>query len=572
MKSNTKIATRQAASIFIVLLMVVSIVAFLQPANAQTTPAAREIKILADGTIEDSNPLTPLIQAGDTYTFSGDVYGCIDIEKNGVTLDGAAYSLIGSDEMGHAVMVGGLGWDQPKVNGVTIKNMIITGFHYAIHLHGTGDVVSNVTVTGGTDYNGVGIWVDGTRHTIESCHIVGNKGMGILVDANGTKITDNVIADNEHFGINFYDTTGTLRNNAFNNNTAGPFHMDENQVHHAGQPFRIASNDIDSSNTVDGKPVCYWVNEHDKTVPQNAGYVVLDRCTGIVVDGLSIYRPPAGYPAYRLYAINLIRSSNIQVSDNNLENTGIWCSYSSQDITLIHNILSGGGIESYALNTSIIANAIAFPNSTAITVGGPAKATVAKNVLSGCDVGIDLETCSLSRIIQNSISNCKVGIEIFSSNNNTVTKNNFIDNTQQVSEKHSAQVWPLTQYYQSLNNVWNGNYWDTYYGTDANSDCVGDTPYVVFENITDYSPLMAPFDLAAQIPNVPQGVAPPMPSSSTAPTPSSVASPTLTTSVDTAPELPTVFVVIAVGVLAITLAVVALRIQRKKHSVEPLNT
>lgn len=556
------------AAVLIVLGLLSSSVVFQQLADAQITPSTtREIKILADGTVEDSDPVTQLIQVGDIYTFSGDIYGRIDVEKNGITIDGAGYSLIQSGDKDFALMIGGIaGLELPRINGVTVKNMRIVGFHYAVTLHGKSDVVSNVTVTGGTDYNGVGIWVDGSSHTVQGCKIVGNKGMGILVDANYTTISDNIIADNGNFGIYFYDTAGKLRNNSFNNNTAGPFHMGENQMRHAGQPFRITSNDIDPSNTVDGKPVYYWVNEHDENLPSDAGYVVLDNCTRIIVDGLSIYRNPATYPAYRTFAINLIRSSNILVRGNRLENTGIWCSYSSKDITLIYNTLIAGGIDTHASNTSILMNTVTFSNGTAITVGGQqAKATVAKNILSGCGVGISLQYCDLSRIIQNNLSNCNIGIDIFSSNNNTFTRNNFLNNTLQVSEQHSALIWPLTQYYQSLNNDWDGNYWSTYSGKDTNLDGVGNVPYVVFENITDYHPLISPFDITALIPEVPQGTAPPMPTLPPLTTVSPTASPSSTTAVDQTPEIPPAVLYIVAAMLGIILTTVGLIIYGKRQ-------
>ena len=295
----------------LLMLLTLSGVNFTLSTNAQTAPAEREIQILPDGTVEDSNPVTPLIQSGDTYTFSGDVYGRIDVLKSGVTLDGTGYSLIKSGEKDFAIMAGKMDSIGPRVSGVTIKNLYISGYHYGVSLYGSSDMVSNVTVTGGTDYNGVGIWVDGLSHTIKDCNIIANKGMGILINANNTKIDSNLIADNGNFGLYFYDTAGIIRNNILNNNTAGPFHMEENELTHPGQPFRINSNSIDSSNLVDGKPVCYWVNETGRTVPSDAGYVVLDRCKEIVIDGLSIYRNPTAYPAYHTHSIRLIRSSNI---------------------------------------------------------------------------------------------------------------------------------------------------------------------------------------------------------------------------------------------------------------------
>jgi parallel beta-helix repeat protein len=556
-KLHSLVLSGKIAVIFIVLGLVTSSLVLMEPANAQMSAATRVIEIKPDGSIVDSDPVTPLQQSENVYTFTGDVYGRIDVEKSGVILDGASYSLTKSGTKDFAVMVGGIaGLDLPQVDGVTVENMKIVGFHYAISLHGASDVVYGVTITGGTDYNGVGIWVGGSNHIIQRCHIAGNKGQGMLIDANDTLISDNVITDNGNYGIYFYDTPGKLRNNILNNNTGGPFHMEEMSLRNPGQPFKIASDDIDPSNLVDGKPVYYWVNEYDKIVPSNAGYVVLDNCTDITVENLSISRDPTGYYSYYSHAISLIRSKNIQVANNNLSGASIWCSYSSQDITIYSNNITIGGIYAYSSNISIIGNYISASKDYGITIGGPAKATVAQNVLTGCETGISL-TCSLTRIIQNSIKDCNVGISLFSSNNNTVTHNNFINNKQQVSEEHYSLQWPMTTYYQSFNNTWDGNYWSTYTGLDADGNGIGDNPYVIFENITDYHPLMAQYKIDTELPPLPDSENPaPTPSPSTPlSSPSTLPSATATTTViDKLPEFDStalVVVALASGLLAV---------------------
>ena len=147
MKMRLTTPARYTAPILLMLLTL-SGVNFTLSANAQTAPAEREIQILSDGTVVDSDPVTPLIQSGDTYTFSGDVYGRIDVLKSGVTLDGAGFSLVQSGDKDFAVMVGKMAGVGPRVSGVTIKNLYISGYHYGVSLYGSNDVVSNVTVTG----------------------------------------------------------------------------------------------------------------------------------------------------------------------------------------------------------------------------------------------------------------------------------------------------------------------------------------------------------------------------------------------------------------------------------------
>jgi parallel beta-helix repeat protein len=67
-------------------------------------------------------------------------------------------------------------------------------------------------------------------------------------------------------------------------------------------------NDVDASNTVDGKPVCYWVNQQDRTVFSNAGYVVLVRCSNITVQGLNLTHNGEG--------VLLVETNNSTVTGN----------------------------------------------------------------------------------------------------------------------------------------------------------------------------------------------------------------------------------------------------------------
>ena len=46
------------------------------------------------------------------------------------------------------------------------------------------------------------------------------------------------------------------------------------------------SNDVDSSNLVDGKPIYYWRYERDKIIPFYAGCVILYNCRNITVTNL----------------------------------------------------------------------------------------------------------------------------------------------------------------------------------------------------------------------------------------------------------------------------------------------
>ena len=59
-----------------------------------------------------------------------------------------------------------------------------------------------------------------------------------------------------------------------NNNSGGAI-----QLHDSLMGIMTPIQDIDSSNLVDGKPTYYWINNTNKAVPTDAGYVLLINCS-----------------------------------------------------------------------------------------------------------------------------------------------------------------------------------------------------------------------------------------------------------------------------------------------------
>ena len=80
---------------------------------------------------------------------------------------------------------------------------------------------------------------------------------------------------------------------------------------------------IDDSNTVEGKPVYFWVNIDDMTVPSDAGYVALINCTQITVENLALTKSFAG--------ILLAYTTNSTITNNTLTDnySGIALRYSN---------------------------------------------------------------------------------------------------------------------------------------------------------------------------------------------------------------------------------------------------
>ncbi|MEM2912125.1 MAG: NosD domain-containing protein [Candidatus Bathyarchaeia archaeon] len=81
---------------------------------------------------------------------------------------------------------------------------------------------------------------------------------------------------------------------------------------------------------MNGKPIYYWVNQQDKTVPYNAGYVALINCTNIKVQNLKLVNNGQG--------ILLVSTKDSMITNNIVENNayGIYI-FNSPNINVTGN-------------------------------------------------------------------------------------------------------------------------------------------------------------------------------------------------------------------------------------------
>ena len=118
------------------------------------------------------------------------------------------------------------------------------------------------------------------------------------------------------------------------------------------------------------------------------------------------------------------------------------------------------------------------------------------NVISGNTIsdneenGILLDFSSIgNEIYENIISNNEIGINIAGNCRSiTIYHNNFIENTQNAYGGLDSDTWYNSE-------ISEGNYWDDYTGTDADSDGIGDTPYSIpGSDAQDKYPLIDQYD------------------------------------------------------------------------------
>jgi len=293
----------------------------------------------------------------------------------------------------------------------------------------------------------------------------GGKGTVVWINANVTVLSGFTI---QNSGKNFTDSgiylncsvSSSISDNLVMNNNIGIYmlesaksHLENNNLSENKFNFGLFSSnlegyiqDIGSSNTVDNKPVIYWVNQSNKQTPENAGYVAAINCSDITVLGASLEKN------WQNLLFAYTSDSKVSHITSTLGEDSIWLIESSNCAVTDNNISEN------------IWGGLALVNSSGCTVAG--------NSLKG---------------------NGGYGIFLSYSSDNSFYHNNLIANPKQ------------TWFYGKNSNSWDngypsgGNYWSNYIGADSKSgfwqnqtgnDGIGDTSYTIDSNNVDNYPLM----------------------------------------------------------------------------------
>ncbi|UCD96685.1 MAG: right-handed parallel beta-helix repeat-containing protein [Candidatus Bathyarchaeota archaeon] len=418
--------------------------------------ASETTYIRADGSID---PPTANIASSDnvTYTLISSVNESIVIERSNIVVDGKGYTVEGPGS--------GTGIDLSDQSNVTVTNLEVRAFERGV----------------------------------------------LLNDSTNNTITANTVSDNE-YGIVLY---GSSSNNTLRHNDV--FNNSYNLGIHTAFASGFLQN-IDDSNTVNGKPVYYWINRRDMVVPLDAGYVVLVNCTRIIVKDLNL--------THNMQGIALAFTTNSMIANNSIANNfdGVRLDHSSHT-----NYISGNNItanthygirffhdpsaklistkdvrsneyvnqlEGPSCNNTIHGNTIT-DNGSGIRLDYPSDNTIsANNVLNNSAEGIGLYGSSSNNVVSgNNVIGNSYGIWFYQSYNNWVYNNNFIDNVPQVHPSFANNLW-------NTSYPFGGNYWspqytgaDIYsgvYQNETSSDGIGDTPYVqdnypLMGRVTEYT-------------------------------------------------------------------------------------
>jgi parallel beta-helix repeat protein len=275
--------------------------------------------------------------AGDTIiVFPGNLTENVDVNKS-LSIVGNHSSAVTIQALNFSRHVFNVTASNVNISGLTVSGANGTGAA-GIYINGAGNTnIYNNNITA----NYYGVFLNYSSNNTLSKNAVNsnaNDGIYLYSFSNNNNLSNNNITTNNGSGIhlNFAGNT-TMRGNSMTNNTYN-FRISASLL-----PYLIQ--DIDTSNTVDGKPIYYWVNNQDQQIPLGAGYVGIVNSTNITVKNLTLTK---NYQGVFLAYTNNSKIENVNVTNNSY---GVFLR-SSFNNTLINNTASLNDVGIYAASSN----------------------------------------------------------------------------------------------------------------------------------------------------------------------------------------------------------------------------
>ena len=404
--------------------------------RVEKAKASGTVYIRADGRIDP--PDAPISTVDNvTYTLTGnitsDAIGIV-VERSNIIIDGAGYTLHGS--------LVEKGFSLSGISNVTIRKTNIESFYSGVYLNSTSR--TTISENNMTTNNFIGIYLSNSLNNNISGNSVTKNidyyGSGIFLEySSNNSVSNNHVAESGGYGIRLsYSSNNILRNNLMTNNRCN--------IEVYGYTFSHYLNDVDASNIIDGRRVYYLLNETDRTVPYDAGYVVLVNCTRITVQNLNLTKNGQG--------VLLVTTTNSTISMNNITANnfvGIWLDEYSNYNSIVGNNLTYNGYGIFLFESSnnrISENIIRANYYDGIQLWPSSDNTISGNEVTRNNNGIVLGYFSSNnRIFENDITeNNNDGIGVGSSSNNTISRNNI-----------TANKWHGISLSESSNNILDRN-------------------------------------------------------------------------------------------------------------------
>lgn len=210
----------------------------------------------------------------------------------GVTLTKSSGNWISGNSLS-GTYVSGL--DVVESSGNNLSGNSITGSKLGISLRRSDNSSLIANVCRGNER--AGIYSDRSFNNLLEGNILNGNGNGILLTGSGENMLFSNNASLNTYGISLRGAPkNVLKNNMFNDN-AYNLRIDNGETSSASlgssnQEFFLQ--EIDSSNQVDGRPICYLIGESNQEVPIGCGFIGLVGCRNILVRNQTLSNSSAG--------------------------------------------------------------------------------------------------------------------------------------------------------------------------------------------------------------------------------------------------------------------------------------
>ncbi|MCE8425607.1 MAG: right-handed parallel beta-helix repeat-containing protein [Candidatus Methanoperedens sp.] len=405
-------------------------------------------------------------------TLTTDLTETVQIDSDGITLDGSGHIMTGSDT-GNGIFLSGK-------SGVTIKYLNVKKFYNGFYLYSSSN---NTIRDNNASNNSYGISLSASSNNTINGNNASNNAGGISIEGYGNNtINGNKASNNSNgmillsYGIHIIGSSyNTINgNNASNNNYYG-IYMD-------GSSYNTIGGNIANINSYGDIKLYY--SSSNTISGNNAGGISLSASSSNTISG--------NVGSIGLGPIQIFSSNNNTISGN-AGSIGITSSS--------YNTISGNNASNNY--DGIVIDSARFSSSYNTISGNNASNN------GNCGIGLYSSYTSSSRYntisgnIASNNGNCGIGLyssSIYSSSNNNQIYNNYFNNSNNFAV------------YDYIYDTWNtpktpgsniaggsflgGNLWSYPNGTgfsqtcsDVNSDGFCDEPYVLDANNTDYLPL-----------------------------------------------------------------------------------
>ena len=363
--------------------------------------------------------------------------------------------------------------------------------------------------------------IDCTNVTIQDLTLQNNLNGLLLADttnsivknntfnanSNGLEITDSANNDIEANNVtNNYWHAVTLSNSPNNRFRSNGLINNRYGLKVSGDSLNDFTQDIDTSNTADGKQIQYLINRTDLAVNpstfNDTAYLALVNCQNITAQDLELKNSE----------LLVAFTHNSSIIENTLANASMSLAYCSS-IRLTRNRITDGetGISlRQCENITVAWNTALESQDWGVLLETSSNNTMFGNDIRNNGAGVNLVDSAYNRVFENNITGNKdYGLLISDSSHNLFYHNNLINHIPYQAISSSSNGQPFSD--NDFDNGYpsGGNYWSNYNGTDlysgprqneTGSDGVGDTRYTSF-NVGDMYPLMEPiesFEVATQ--------------------------------------------------------------------------